>query len=222
MMPAPHGTSDTATGWFVGIVAALAILSVGYLVYSASPPKAAEIATAFVKVVDDKGHGSGVHIGSGYILTAAHVANDFKDMTIVDTLGVKRTAKTLWQNVSEDVALMRVDGFDGIGVAELDCSPTHDGQRITAIGNPRDLEDITMSGRVAGVTRKIGPWAHGVPVDMTILPGMSGGAVIDEAGSVVGISVGAMNLGTSAFDGDMVGLGIVVPASTICALMGRN
>lgn len=218
-----YSRESSATGWFVSIIAALALLAIGYLVFAANPPKAATpTATAFVKVVDEGGHGSGVHIGNGYILTAAHVADDFKDMTIVDTLGVKRTAKTLWQNVAEDVALMRVEGFDGLAAAQLDCSPSPVGQRISAVGNPRDLDNVTMYGRVASDVRTIGPWRHGIAVDMTIIPGMSGGAVLNDAGSVVGLAVGAMNLATTPLAGDLVGLGTVVPASTICALMARS
>lgn len=214
---------SSATGWFVGIITALALLAIGYLVFTANPPQAAPpTATAFVKVIDEDGHGSGVHIGGGYILTAAHVADDVKDMTIVDTLGVKRTAKTLWQNVAEDVALMRVEGFDGLASARLDCSPSPVGQRISAVGNPRDLDNVTMYGRVASDVRTIGPWRDGIAVDMTIIPGMSGGAVLNDAGSVVGIAVGAMNMATTPLAGDLVGLGTVVPSSVICALMART
>lgn len=215
---------SSATGWFVGIVTALALLAIGCLVFTASPPKAAPpTATAFVKVIDGKGgHGSGVHIGKGYVLTAAHVVEQAAEMTLVDTLGVKRTADVLWKNSGQDVALMHVEGFDGLSSANLDCSPSPVGQRIWAVGNPRDLDNVTMYGRVASDVRSIGPWHDGIAVDMTIIPGMSGGAVLNDAGSVVGIAVGAMNMATSPLAGDLVGLGTVVPASTICALMARS
>jgi len=52
------------------------------------------------------------------------------------------------------------------------------------------------------------------PVDATVAGGMSGGPVINDAGHVVGITVGAMQFGMG-----LVGIGTVVPGSAICRVL---
>lgn len=220
-MPANKETNaaTSATGWFVGIIVALALLAIGYLVVASHPPQAAQPkSTAFVKLLTPGGHGSGVHIGNGYIITAAHVADDFKDMTLKGSDGRSQTATLLWQNVKYDVALMRASKPDELASVALDCSPNFLGQSVIAEGNPSDLEFVRAYGKVIGGVRPNAPnWLEAVPVNMAIVPGMSGGAVLNDDGKVVGISVGVM-----ATPYGMAALGYIVPATTICMLLDRT
>lgn len=215
-----YSRETSLTGWFVGIVTALVLLAMGYMVFTAShPPKAAEpLATAFVKLTDGTGHGSGVHIGNGYIITAAHVADDFKDMTLKASDGRSQSATVLWQNVKYDVAMMRASKPEYLDSVPINCEPNYDGQAVVAEGNPSDMEFVRAYGKVIGAVRRQDPnWLEAVPVNMAIVPGMSGGAVLNETGEVVGISVGVM---TTQYG--MAALGYIVPASTICMLLDRQ
>ena len=209
--------SDNIAKAFVSLVAVAALVYAGYLLMTADPAPAAQpTATAVVKLMDKDSHGSGVHIGDGYILTAAHVVGFSKTMTLKASDGRGQTATTLWVNRDYDVALMRASKPEYLGAADLDCSPNFDGQSIAAYGNPMDLEFVSSSGQVVGVSRQFGPWASAVPVDMSLSPGMSGGGAIDEAGSVVGIVVGAQ-----VYNMGITGFGMIVPATALCMLLAR-
>lgn len=211
---------STATGWFIGIITCLALFAIGYLVFTSRhpAPRAAQPAsTAFVKLTDETGSGSGVHIGNGYILTAAHVANDAKDMVLKASDGSIQSVTPLWENKTYDVALMRASRPEQLESATLDCSPNFAGQDLIAEGNPSDLEFVRTYGKVIGAVREYEIWREVVPVDLTVVPGMSGGAVTNDAGDIVGITVAVMNT-----DFGIVGLGYIVPASAICMLLDRS
>lgn len=182
-----------------------------------SPILKPALATAFVKVSDKTGHGSGVHIGNGYILTAAHVVEDRKSMTITDSEHRDMPGEVLWKNAEYDVALVRVPGFGNLDFAPLSCAPNFVHQKVAAYGNPLDLEFAFTAGEVNGAAREWAVWKSVVPADMTIIPGQSGGAVIDTNGSVVGIAVGVM-----VFQMGLTGQGFFVPGSVVCDLMGRT
>jgi len=175
------------------------------------------LASAHVQIFSKGGgHGSGVSIGNGYILTAAHVAKS-EGLRIKDDLMRVQDMEVLWLNESYDIALVRAKRPELLASAELDCAPNAIGQEVTAFGNPLNIEFVRTGGSVMGTPISVGPWRSVVPVDMTIIPGQSGGGVMNEAGEVVGITVGVMTAGFS-----ITGIGLVVPAESICSLMGRT
>jgi S1-C subfamily serine protease len=181
-----------------------------------------EALSAFVKIIVGDAWGSGVHIGDGYFLTAEHVVRGKKsaDISIKTSDQRNRGAEILWSNATYDVALLRAEKVDGIDVATLDCSPVREGMRVTLHGNPADLEFVSIEGRFAGELRKMGNWEEALPFDGTIMGGMSGGAAVSADGDTVGIIVGVLNSGT--IGNPPTGIGAIVPASTICAIMGPN
>lgn len=210
-------TTDRATTWFVGVVAALAIAAIAFLVFAPNPTAGAQQrapnASPHVHLSFGDTIGSGVHIGDGYILTAAHIASESKgEMTLKSSNGGVQTATLLWTNKQYDVALMHIAKPALIDSVRLDCAPNYDGQRVVLHGNPLGIEFLSSAGSVV-----IQPWANVVPVDMTVVPGQSGGAVLDDAGDLVGIAVGVAtyNLGVTGF-------GFIVPASTVCMLLARS
>jgi S1-C subfamily serine protease len=165
------------------------------------------------------GMGSGVDIGHGFILTAAHVANStegFKeeDLKVKDSLGREHATELLWANHTYDVALLRVGDPDTIAGAHLSGRLLRQGEKLSFQGNPFDIQDVTTYGRVVkSVIEKQGPWAAANIVDGAIAPGMSGGPVWDAGGNVVGINVGVIK-GS--------GLGFIVPGHVINALLGHS
>lgn len=177
-------------------------------------------ASSVVKIISDKGHGSGVHIGDGYILSVAHVVKQALALKMQSEDGVSQDAEVLWINEAYDVALLRVSIFGGVAASPLSCRTPLAGEAIVASGNPMSMEFLTFHGFVSGVARVIGPWKVGVPVDLTIIGGMSGGPIFDEAGSVVGLSVGHMAV-PMGFGASWTRVGVIVPGNTICDLMGR-
>lgn len=165
-----------------------------------------------VKIDVPEGHGSGVHIGRGYILTAAHVADKGGAEVQFDN-GQKRPAQLLWSNTAYDVALLLIDD-PALEAAPLACDEPRVGAVFRAYGNPGNIDFVSTAGSVVGGLRQHGPWKQVVVVDATIIPGMSGGGLIAN-GRVVGLSVGVMAAG------GLTGIGYAVPGSAICKLLAR-
>lgn len=175
----------------------------------------AEMAGSTVKILSGGGHGSGIHIGGGYIITADHVVPSGSAKIKLDN-GEVQEATILWTNKANDVALLRTEAT--MASSRLDCRVPGAGEAITARGNPMMLEFVASSGRIAGVERKLGRWERVVPTDLTIVMGMSGGPSFAADGRVVGINVGVMMASTGMFP-SLTGFGAMVPASVLCELL---
>lgn len=200
----------------------IAGLFLGAMTIPKTPYARPNPAGAVVKITMENGHGSGVHIGGGYILTAAHVLLNMDGVRIkTDTLEVQ-SAEVLWVNKSYDAALIKVDHPDRLKATPLVCeTQMQKGALVYSEGNPLGLEGISTWGRIAGKAQAAGPWRNVLITDMVTIPGMSGGGVYDMAGRLVGITVGAMTWGTSPLSRGLSGIGYIVPGESLCLLMGR-
>lgn len=197
-------------------VALVAIIALVFGTY-AYTPAATPLPGSTVKIVMDVSHGSGVHIGNGYIVTAAHVVGDKTPRIKLDD-GSEQDAVVMWTNKAHDIALLRTAST--MGASALDCRVAANGEHVTAKGNPTVLEFVSSAGRIAGAEREFGPWARVLPVDMTIVMGMSGGGVFDQRGNLVGIVVGVL-VAPVGFAASLTGFGAVVPSAAVCELLAR-
>jgi S1-C subfamily serine protease len=211
--------------------AAIALLALTVVIFGgvaiatpSAPPPAPAVTDASVVYVDtDRGHGSGVHIGDGYVITAGHVADGAKTIQLKTAGGKFHPAEVLWLNKEYDIALLRTDGT-GIGAATLACRYAHVGEDIRAIGNPLSLEFVSSYGRISGEVRKLGPWKAILVTDLTTVMGQSGGPVFDEGGALVGITVGVISAPIQTPFGPvstLTGYGTIVPSQAVCDLMAR-
>jgi S1-C subfamily serine protease len=186
-------------------------------------PAAPAVAEAAVKVEIaggpiSGGHGSGVHIGRGLILTAAHVVADDQEVTLLGADGRSLKARTLWRAPAFDVALLRLDeAAADLPAAPLSCTPARVGEAVELTGHPGPFAQLRLRGHVAGAARAFGPWRQIVPLDLTGMGGVSGGAVANGRGEVVGILVG----GLATPFAPISGITVMVPAAIICGLIGR-
>ncbi|MGN6774792.1 S1 family peptidase [Rhizobium sp.] len=212
------------------VLALAAVLIAGVKITAVATPTAATASIAkpitdeaVVYVDTATGHGSGVHIGGGYILTAGHVAKDAVNLLIKTADGKTRPAEVLCLNTDYDIALLRANP-DGLGVATIACRYAHTGENIRAIGNPLSLEFVSTYGRVAGDVRSLGPWKAVIVTDLTTVMGQSGGPVFDEGGALIGITVGVVSAPVQTPFGPiyaLTGFGTIVPSQTVCDLMAR-
>jgi len=196
----------------------VAIISAGFAV--GDRQRVETRASSVVKVLVEGGHGSGVHIGDGYILTATHVVEGMTGIRLKSSFGDIQDAELLWTNKTRDVALLKAKRPERLQSSTLVCAPLVVGQKVTAEGSPGAAEFVRFRGDVAGVERTAGPWMAVVPIDISGGPGISGGPIFDETGNVAGIYVGVylVPLGMSALT---TGIGIAVPSNVICELMAR-
>lgn len=180
-----------------------------------------QLLPADVKVVLDRGHGSGVHIGAGLYLTAAHVVeNQSKRLDLRFRDGSIRKAEILWVSKDSDIALLK-SGGDGVSFSRLSCAMPQVGDEVTLAGNPVALEDIVAFGRIAGDARAIGHWKSVVVVSGPVIPGQSGGAMYNKDHDLIGISVG-LALFPVGFSGSATGYGFAVPGPVLCELLARS
>lgn len=160
-----------------------------------------------------KSHCSGVHVGKGVVLTAAHCTVDSDLTGLRDDAGREYQATLLWQNKDYDVALIYAPELD-VASSELSCRMPALGEEIIVSGHPLLEEWIRTKGVIVGKQHSYdGMWAEGILGNVTSGPGNSGGPVFDTAGNIVGLLVGGYPRSPN--------LSIIVPAPTICRLLGR-
>ncbi len=166
----------------------------------------AEAVGSVVMLQTGSGSGSGVLVSDdGYMLTNAHVVGDAKEVRVrwsdrIETVGqVLRVAK------DRDIALVKTNARDRIPLA-IKRGAVSPGQRVYAIGTPLDKTfQSTVSSGVVSANRIIDGLRY-IQSDTNILPGSSGGALLDETGSVIGIAVSGYQK-----DGQAVGLNMFIP-----------
>ena len=163
------------------------------------------------------GHGSGVVLPGGYVLTAAHVVKVSPDKIMISTDRGQDTAdvEVLWISVETDIALLKIkdaEFVENVGSADLSCEALAVGDDVRAEGNPFDMRFVSQWGKVGSLPQAIGHWPLAISIGAPLAPGMSGGPVYDMDGRVVGINVGIGQVG---------GFYLAVPSTVACDLMGR-
>jgi S1-C subfamily serine protease len=196
----------------------VAIISAGFAI--GDRQRVDNRAASVVKVLVEGGHGSGIHIGNGWVLTANHVVEGKKNIKLKSSHGDIQDVEVLWMSKARDVALLRAKRPDRLQSSPLICAPLVVGQRVTAEGSPGAAEFVRFRGEVAGTERSAGPWLAIVPIDISGGPGISGGPIFDEFGQVAGIYVGVylIPMGMSALT---TGIGVAVPSNVICGLLAK-
>ena len=164
-----------------------------------------------IQVQTDAGSGSGSGVlfrTDGHILTNKHVVEDAKSINVVLADGHETTGHVVGSDTDTDIAVVKIDGVK-VGAAPLGSAVNLKvGQSAIAIGEPLGLAggpSVTV-GIISAVGRQVddksGPLLDMIQTDAPIAPGSSGGALLDSAGNVVGITtaiavtdVGAEGLG---------------------------
>lgn len=157
-----------------------------------------------VYVVSDQGNtqlntGSGCVIsGDGLILTNYHVCDGTGAVSIIVD-GIQYPAQILGYNVANDVCLLKAElNEDKLTPFAIgDSSAIHVGENVTAKGLPKN-QTITSAGTVqkTGVSANV-PLANGattchgdlIETNAYTTQGCSGGALVNEAGELIGINV---------------------------------
>jgi serine protease Do len=149
----------------------------------------------YYQVVPVQGMGSGVIIDAkGLILTNNHVIEGAEKIDATLTSGEVLHGKLVGTCVSDDVAVIKIDGKN-LPAAELGNSDElRVGQTVFAIGNPFGLAGgpTVTRGVISAVKRSIrserGLIENLVQTDASINPGNSGGPLVDVHGKVVAIN----------------------------------
>jgi len=164
--------------------------------------------------------GTGVIVNAdGTILTAQHVIDGARAVTVTYADGTSAAAQVAAADVRQDIATLTparlpepvVPAVLGGGVAV--------GDDVVAIGNPLGLTASTSSGVVSGLERVLSREEPGdisglIQFDAAVNPGSSGGPLLDDRGRVAGIVIALANP-TRA--GTFIGIGFAVPIGAALA-----
>lgn len=212
-------------GWALGMVHAavqVGLTTGGGTVADLSGP----VAHVVVRKSDDTtAFGSAVRVSrSGTWLTAAHTIDDgVLNVWLLGDDGKPREARILWGNYETDTALLAVDDFASPYV-ETDCRPVQSGQSVTLIGYPGMYNNgpSRFSATVASVDSV--RWT--ALIDGHIEPGMSGAAMVDDFGHLVGMVTKMRSVEVTDSEGRPTSVptntGIATLSPAICELLGRD
>ncbi len=170
--------------------------------------------------------GTGVVISSsGEVLTNNHVIEGATAVQVTD-VGNSRTytATVAGYDRSHDVALLQIQGAQGLATAPLDSSTQPSaGQSIAAVGNAGGTNSLTTApGTITALNQSITASDESsgsseqltglIQVDADVRPGDSGGPLVTTAGKVIGINTAAGS--AYRFRGGSTTAGFAIPINT--------
>ena len=166
----------------------------------------------------------------GSILTNNHVVESAATggtITVTFNDGQQVPAKLVGRDTGYDLAVIRVDGVEGLHPLPLGNSDgVQVGDPVIAIGAPFNLEGTVTSGIISAKDRAVAAGTSGSDVsyisalqtDAPINPGNSGGPLIDASGTVVGINTAIRSAGGAQGnpfgvqqEAGSIGLGFAIP-----------
>ncbi len=128
--------------------------------------------------------GSGVVVQPRHVLTNCHVLKG-ADFVGLKAAGATITAELIEVKIARDLCLLRAALLDAPALARGSAQDLRIGQRVYALGAPLGLELTFTEGLVSGLRRE-GGYAL-IQTSAAISPGSSGGALLAQDGSLVGI-----------------------------------
>jgi serine protease Do len=148
-----------------------------------------------VTVLTGSGSGSGDLVSSdGYMLTNAHVVGDEKSVRVRWSDGLETVAEVVRVAKDRDIALIKTNPRDREPLA-IKRGAVTPGARVFAIGSPLGKEyQGTVSSGIISATRVMEGMRY-IQSDVAITHGSSGGALLDENGAMIGITVSTVEAG---------------------------
>jgi len=142
---------------------------------------------SIVEIYAGSSRGTGVILTQdGYIVTAYHVVDSSKNPEILVNDGRSFTAVQIGRDLTNDIALLKVEASD-LQPAELgDSGVVEVGTEIAAIGNSLG-QGLTLTNGIVSATDRVIEDMSLIQTNAAVNEGCSGGALINRYGQVVGI-----------------------------------
>lgn len=138
--------------------------------------------------------GSGFFIGSGKIITNAHVVNGAYSAEVLGSLATYKDVTILKNEYDIDLALLQVKDRHEAHLSLANSPMLRPGQRILTIGNPLGLECTVSDGLISAI-RGVPGKIQLIQISAPISPGSSGGPLLDMDGSVIGVTSASLSEG---------------------------
>ena len=166
---------------------------------------------------DQVGLGSGVIIRpDGYIVTNNHVVAGADEIEVTLENNKVYPAKLVGTDPATDIALIKINAEDLPVVPLGDSDDLRLGEWVLAIGSPYDLRSTITAGIVSAKGRSM-PNYDGqyrvesfIQTDAAVNPGNSGGALVNAAGELVGITTSIISR-----TGSYTGYSFAVPVNIV-------
>jgi S1-C subfamily serine protease len=160
--------------------------------------------------------GSGLAWRDDQVVTASHVLERDTDLSITSSDGTQHQARLVGRDPSSDLAVLSVASAHLTVVERAEPGAVQPGQLALAVGRPGTPEPIASFGAISSTG---GAWrsAQGglldayIRADVALLPGLSGGALVNVRGRLLGM------LSAHIAGGDPV----AIPAATIEGIVDR-
>lgn len=190
--------------------------------------KPAVVVVRVKDVLGGGGHGSGfIYDPSGFVLTNHHVTEGAVEITVtlpdqrsfpatvVDYIRRNGYACPPRVDTWVDAAVLKINGTGLPTIAMGDSGSLRQGQDVLVLGYPGGVgtEEVSVSRGIVGGVRS--GWFQ---TDATIIPGNSGGPVIDRQGRVVGLA--AFGVGQYFRIGGVVAINAVRPMADSAVASG--
>jgi serine protease Do len=130
------------------------------------------------------------------VLTAAHVVTGSKFVKINTAAGKECYGEVVSSSKSRDLALIRIDcGL--LPALPISSDKVTEGADVYAVGTPLNdkLQFSVTKGVVSGI-RKLDELDF-IQSDVSVLPGNSGGPLLDAHGNVIGVTTGMLSASQS-------------------------
>lgn len=194
-------------------------------IYNRVNPSVVLIQVVLTPSITNPGGGA---LGSGFvwddkgdIVTNNHVIDGASSITVTFYDGTTVDASLVGTDADSDLAVIKVNpsGLQLQPVTVADSTAVHVGQLAVAIGNPYGLENTMTVGFVSAIGRLVSAnqnptGSYSIPdiiqIDTPINPGNSGGVLLDDTGSVIGVT---QSIATSS--GSSSGVGFAIPSVII-------
>ncbi|KMK68236.1 trypsin-like peptidase domain-containing protein [Puniceibacterium sp. IMCC21224] len=166
--------------------------------------------------------GSGVILSAdGIVVSNYHVVGQATDIRVVLNDRREFSASVLLGDEESDLAILRIDGGEGMPHLDLRDSDTVEvGELALAIGNPFGVGQTVSSGIVSGLARSGTATGNArgyfIQTDAPINPGNSGGALIDMAGRLIGVNTSILTR-----SGGSNGIGFAIPSALVAQFVDQ-
>jgi len=155
-------------------------------------------------LTNGEGAGTGIVLTSGgIVLTNYHVVEGSTSIRVKAGNGKSYTAKVIGSDETHDIAVIKLQGASGLKTASLDTSTAILGEKVTAVGQGGGLGKLYRTkGSVTATNQQITASDEGsgansetlkglLQTNAQIVPGYSGGPLVDSDGEVIGIDTAA-------------------------------
>jgi hypothetical protein len=154
-----------------------------------------QVAASIAAIDTDIAGGSGILIDASTVLTAAHVVWPYQSVRVVFPNGTEiRDARVVGTDLFGDLAIIDVSGVanlpEPVVIGDGEAIPI--GRPVYLVGYPGESEAFPQPTITEGILSRTREWESEewtfLQSDTTVVGGQSGGALVDENGTVIGIT----------------------------------